>query len=170
MKLKAITYGIAMVCSVFGSFANADGLPMPQGMVILTVTGNIEHTNGDGVALFDAAMLQALEQRTTTSSTPWFDGPHDFSGPLGSAILDAVGAQGDVLSVIALNDYAAEVPAQDLRDHAVVFATHLDGRPMSVREKGPVFLIYPFDENPDLFNEVYFGRSVWQIAQIDVQG
>lgn len=39
---------------------------------------------------------------------------------------------------------------------------------MSVRDKGPLFLIYPFDDNPDLFDEVYFGRSVWQIAQIVV--
>ena len=153
---------------LFGSMAHADGLMEPQGPVVLTVFGNITHTNGDGVAQFDRAMLAALDQRTTTASTPWFDGPRDFDGPLAAAILDAVGAQGSMMRVIALNDYAANVPIDDARNFPVVFATHLDGNVMSVRDKGPLFLIYPFDEYPELFNEIYFGRSVWQIVQIEV--
>lgn len=160
---------ITLVFCLLGTLAVADTLPAPTGPVILTVTGNITQMNGEGVARFDQEMLENLTQRTTTTNTPWFDATHDFSGPTGAAILDAVGAQGTTLSVVALNDYAAEVPAQDLRDFPVVFATHLDGQRMSVRDKGPLFLIYPFDENADLFNEVYFGRSVWQIARIDVQ-
>lgn len=151
-----------------GSLANADALSSPEGPVILTVSGSITHTNGDGIAQFDQAMLDALEQRTTTAQTPWFDGQHEFRGPLGSAILDAVGATGTHLSVVALNDYAADVPLADMHAFPVVLATHLDGARMSVRDKGPLFLIYPFDENPDLFNEVYFSRSVWQIARIEV--
>ncbi|WP_322889788.1 MULTISPECIES: hypothetical protein [unclassified Yoonia] len=163
--IKHLLFAIlAMIASV----AQAADLPAPQGDVILTVSGNITHTNGDGVARFDRAMLEDLQQATVTTATPWFDDVHNFSGPLGAAILDAVGAQGATLRVVALNDYAATVPAADLHDLGVVFATHLDTRPMSVREKGPLFLIYPFDDNPDLFDEVYFGRSVWQIARIEV--
>lgn len=158
---------VALLC--IGSMAQADGLSAPQGAVILTVSGNITYTNGDGIAQFDRDMLEALEQRTTTATTPWLDGSHDFSGPLGSAILEAVGAQSQSLRVIALNDYSAEVPAQDMHDFPVIFATHIDGQQMSVRDKGPLFIVYPFDENPDLFNEIYFGRSVWQIARIEVQ-
>jgi hypothetical protein len=159
---------IFLVICLFGSVARADGLMEPQGPVVLTVFGNITHTNGDGVAQFDLDMLAALEQRSTTASTPWFDGPRDFDGPLAAAILDAVGAQGSMMRVIALNDYSANVPIDDARTFPVVFATHLNDKVMSVRDKGPLFLIYPFDEFPELFNEVYFGRSVWQITQIEV--
>lgn len=147
---------------------NAADLSAPQGPVVLTVSGNITNTNGDDVARFDQAMLEALEQRTTTAATPWFDSAHDFTGPLASAILEAVGAQGKTMRIVALNDYFADVPIQDTRDFPVVFATHFDGQMMSVRDKGPLFLIYPFDEYPELFNEVYFGRSVWQIIRIEV--
>jgi hypothetical protein len=157
-----------LVLCLFGSAAQADGLAPPQGPVVLTVFGNITHTNGDGIAQFDRAMLAALEQRSTTANTPWFDGPRDFDGPLATAILDAVGANGSTMRVIALNDYSANVPIDDARSFPVVFATHLNGEVMSVRDKGPLFLIYPFDEFPDLFNEVYFGRSVWQITQVEV--
>ena len=39
---------------------------------------------------------------------------------------------------------------------------------MSIRDKGPIFMIYPFDKNPELYNEKYFSRSVWQIKSIEV--
>ena len=44
----------------------------------------------------------------------------------------------------------------------------LDGKPMSIRDKGPLMLVYPFDLDADLYNEKYFSRSVWQIKEIEV--
>lgn len=159
---------LILAMCMMGPMAYAGGLTEPEGEVILTVSGNITHTNGPDVARFDRAMLDALERRTTTASTPWFDDAHDFEGPLAAAILDAVGATGSTMRVIALNDYASDEPVSDARDFPIIFATHLDGEIMSVRDKGPLFLIYPFDEFPELFNEIYFGRSVWQITRIEV--
>ncbi len=164
-----IALTLTAICVLFGAAAYADALPSPKGPVVLTVSGIITHTNDDGAAKFDQVMLDELAQRTTKTATPWLEGAHEFIGPLGSAILDAVDASGDTLRVIALNDYFADVPAQDLRDINVIFATAMDGKALSVRDKGPLFMIYPFDENPELFNEVYFSRSVWQITRIDVQ-
>ena len=153
---------------LFANTAIARDLAMPEGDVLLTVTGAIENTNANGVAVFDREMIEAIAQRDTTTKTPWFDSARTFSGPLGHALLDAVGASGKTLRIYALNEYSADVPAQDFRSHAVILATHIDGEVIRVREKGPLFLIYPFDEAPELFNEVYFGRSVWQIARIEV--
>ena len=39
---------------------------------------------------------------------------------------------------------------------------------MSIRDKGPLMLVYPFDLDQSLFNEKYFSRSVWQIKEIEV--
>jgi hypothetical protein len=79
-----------------------------------------------------------------------------------------LGATGSQLRVVAINDYAATVPWSDLDAYPVILATRHNGRPMSVREHGPLFIIYPFDEYPDLRSEVHFTRSVWQIARIEV--
>ncbi|NNJ67759.1 MAG: hypothetical protein HKP54_06935 [Boseongicola sp.] len=158
----------AIALLLFANMAVARDLAMPQGDVLLTVTGAIENTNADGAAAFDRSMIEALAQRDTTTKTPWFDTERTFSGPLGHAILDAVGATGKTLRIYALNEYSADVLTQDFRDHAVILATHIDGSVIRVRDKGPLFLIYPFNEVPELFNEVYFGRSVWQIARIEV--
>lgn len=146
----------------------ASELADPAGEVLLTVTGLIANTNGDGAADFDAAMLAALPGRDTVTETPWHEGTPTFTGPLGTALLDAVGATGGTLRITALNDYSVEVPVSDLRDYPVIFATHIDGTVMAVRDKGPIFLIYPFSEHPELLNEVQFGRSAWQIRSIEV--
>ena len=83
-------------------------------------------------------------------------------------MLEEVGATGSRLIIRALNDYAAEVPVIDAVDFDTILAIDMNGEPMTVRNKGPLFLIYPFDTNPDLYNEKYFSRSVWQIKEIVV--
>ena len=40
---------------------------------------------------------------------------------------------------------------------------------MPVRDKGPLFIIYPFDANPELKSQTYYSRSVWQVAKIVVK-
>ncbi|MCI5078683.1 molybdopterin-dependent oxidoreductase [Oricola sp.] len=146
----------------------ATALEQPTGSVILTVKGAITQTNSDGVAKFDQAMLAALPGREAMMKTPWIEDETRFSGPYLRAVLDEVGSKGSKLIVRALNDYAAEVPASDAIEFDTILAIKMNGKPMSVREKGPLFLIYPFDTNPNLYNEKYFTRSVWQIMEIEV--
>jgi hypothetical protein len=143
-------------------------LPAPGGPVVLTMTGRIARTNVPGAARFDRAMLAALPQGSFTGETPWTKGRVTFSGPLGAALLDLVGAQGTMLKVVALNDYASEVPVEDFRKHQVILATHRDGTEMAVRDKGPLWIIYPMDRDASLRNAVVYHRSVWQIRDIEV--
>lgn len=157
----------AVVAAFFSNCALA--LEKPTGDVILTVTGHVKNTNVERTAQFDAAMLGKLASRTGEMETPWTTGKVSFSGPLLRAILDEEGANGEKLSVKALNDYVVEVPMEDASALDTILATKMNGKVMSVRDKGPLFLIYPFDLNPDLYNEKYFSRSVWQIKEIEVQ-
>jgi len=166
MSYKVITAFSALL--LMASFT-ASALEAPQGNVILTVGGNISQSNVDGEAHFDRQMLEALEQHTLTTATPWTEGVSTFEGPLGRALLDAVGAQGTTLKVIAINDYSAEVPVSDLQQLPVILAMKADGVNLRVRDKGPLFVIYPFDDDASLATEVYYGRSVWQIKRIEVE-
>lgn len=147
----------------------AAALDAPKGEVILTVTATkLTHPNVDGTAQFDLAMLEKLAGRSATMETPWTTGEVTFAGPLLRAVLDAAGADGARLKVKALNDYAADVPIEDAKALDTILATRIGGKTMSVRDKGPLFLIYPFDQDSGLFNEKYFSRSVWQIKEIEV--
>lgn len=160
----AITLGAAFLSQ------EALALETPNGRVILTITGNITETNSDYGAQFDREMLLELGVGELTTDTPWTEGVNTFRGPRLSALLDAVGAPKDSnLSVTALNDYSANVPAQDAYEHNIMLAMDMNGDRMSVRDKGPIFILYPFAEDPSLNNEVIHNRSVWQVKSIAVK-
>ena len=57
---------------------------------------------------------------------------------------------------------------EDAQRYGVIVARLLDDKPMGVREKGPLFVIYPFDQQPELKSALYYSRSAWQLRTIDV--
>jgi hypothetical protein len=111
-------------------------------------------------------MLDALRNRTTVAETPWYDETHAFEGALLSDVVAAVGAEGHDLRVVAINGYEAVIPASDIAQFPIILATRIDGETLSVRDRGPVFIVYPFDLGPELRNESYFSRSVWQVVSM----
>ena len=144
-------------------------LERPKGHVILTVTGNIGVTNDGTNAEFDLDMLRALGRHVVRTRTPWTEGVSTFEGPLLRDVLAAVGARGRVVRAVALNDYKVDIPATDYAVNDVIVAYSLDDRVLSVREKGPLWVIYPWDDVPDLRGEVTYARSIWQMTRITVQ-
>jgi hypothetical protein len=147
----------------------AFALDAAPGKVVLTITGQVAHTNAGDRADFDMAMLEKLPQHSFTAATPWYAQPKTFTGPLLRDVLSAAGAHGAVLHAVALNDYKIEIPAADAEDFDVIVARLLDGKPMSVREKGPLFIVYPFDSRTELRSERYYSRSAWQLRTLDVR-
>lgn len=128
---------------------------------VLTVSGP-----GGVSATFDMAALDGLPQTAVTTTTPWYDGARTFSGPLLRTVLQRAGVTGTMLKITALNDYSVEIPAEDLDLYGVVLASRIDGKPLSVRDKGPLFVIYPFDSRTDLKQEKFYSRAAWQVAKI----
>ena len=145
-------------------------LGAPKGPVLLTVTGKITNTNRGETAVFDLEMLEGLEKGVISTTNPWMAGTNDFSGPYLSALLKAVGATGsNPLVVTALNDFVGSVPQDDISRFGLILATRKNGRPLKVRDKGPLFVVYPFLQKPEIFDEVHFCRSVWQIKSIEIR-
>ena len=69
---------------------------------------------------------------------------------------------------MALNDYLVEIPGEDVQRYDLVLARLLDDKPMPVRDKGPLFIVYPFSGHPELRNAVYYSRCAWQLKSIEV--
>ena len=143
-------------------------LQPPTGPVVLTVGGRVRMPNDGAQAQFDMTMLEALPQTSFTTRTPWYAQARRFTGPLLRDVLSAAGAQGSLIRLTALNDYRVDMPFEDAQRHDVIVARLLDDKPMAVRDKGPLFVIYPFDSRPELRGAVYFSRSAWQLWKIDV--
>jgi hypothetical protein len=141
----------------------------PKGAVILAVNGKISVKNTPDAAVFDAAMLDALPQQSFVTTTPWFKTPTKFTGPLLRDVLQALKANGTNIKATALNDYKINIPTEDALKYDIILATQIDGRVISVREKGPVFVIYPFDNHTELRSLTYYSRSIWQLKALSVE-
>jgi hypothetical protein len=158
-----------MAAFLASGLAWATTLGQPVEKPILTVSGKIANANKDGTAQFDRAMLESMGMVSFTTGTPWYKEPVSFEGVPLAKVMQAVGAKGDKLVAIALNDYSAELPMEDIAKYNVILALKRDGEYMPVRDKGPIFIVYPYDSNPDLKNQKYYSRSVWQVARIEVK-
>ena len=72
------------------------------------------------------------------------------------------------LKATAINDYAVEIPVEDAVEGGPIIAFMRNGAPMSVRDKGPLWIVYPYDSDPAYQTEVIYSRSIWQLDRIEV--
>lgn len=165
-------FGIAAAATgLFACIARpVHALEAPTGKVVLTIGGTLASTNDNGGASFDLALLQKLPQLSFSTKTPWYAQPRKFTGVALRDLLAAVGAPpGAALKAIALNDYRVDIPTDDVQRHGAMLAYLLDDKPMSVREKGPLVVIYPFDDKPELRSAVHYSRAIWQLRRLELQ-
>ena len=170
----AVISGLVLAGAMYDQVAiAAEGLPKPEGRVILRVFGKIENTtvtiDGKPTATFDRTMLENLSQASIRTHTPWTDGVVTYEGPLLRDLLARVGAYGAILSAIAINDYAIDIPADDAASYRVILALKMNGKYLTVRTKGPLWVIYPWDEREELQSETFYSRSIWQLKEIEVK-
>lgn len=147
----------------------AAGLASPKGKVILTISGNIKATNLNDTAVLDMEMIEAIGLEGFSTTTPWYNGPVKFEGVRMSKLLDLVGATGTTVTALALNDYKTDIPMEDFRKYPALMATKRDGAYMPVKDKGPLFIVYPYDSDITLKHQVYYARSAWQVARLIVK-
>lgn len=159
---------LILAALALGAAPAARALEPPGGAALLTIAGNVRSPNVGPTAVFDLAMLERLPRGEVHAKTPWYSTARRFSGPLLREVLQAAGARGARLQATALNDYRVDIPFDDVVRYDVVLATLLDGKPMPVRDKGPLFIMYPFERHPELRNPVFFSRCAWQVNRLDV--
>lgn len=144
-------------------------LPKPSGPVILVVSGAIKASNSVRGAEFDRDMLDALGLMEISTTTAWTDGVQRFEGVLLRSVLERVGADGTTITGIALNDYRAPIPIEDATLYDVLLASRMNGTDMQVRDRGPLWIVYPREEHPELLEPNYNDRWVWQLRELHVQ-
>ena len=172
LPIVCLTLSIAIAQSGYSKsdlIAENGTLKEPESRPILRVSGNIKVSKDGTTAFFDYAQLKTFKQHELKAKRPWFDDERTHTGPLLKDVLDFLQAKEANLKVIAHNSYTNEIPYEDIRDIDILLAIDKDGMPMRVRDKGPVYITYPFEDNPELQDERYYGRSVWMLKSIEVQ-
>lgn len=169
MRFMGIGRYAAIALVIFFGTASAESLPVPNQKPVLTISGRINTTNAGDTAVFDRASLEALGMVSFTTRTPWYKEPVTFEGVPLARLLARVGAEGDTIVATALNDYTSEIPMEDARTRKVILALKRDGRYLPVSDKGPLFIVYDFDHDPEARTPKYYQRSVWQVARLKIE-
>lgn len=149
--------------------ASACTIPQPKGEVILKVDGMINDCNEGLEVHFDEALFDALPHKTIKTENPWDQGSSTYEGVLLRDLMKYVKADGQTATFTALNDYRSDITLADIDKYDVILAYKRDGEKLSVREKGPFFVVFPFTDVPELAVESRYAQSVWQVNRITVK-
>ncbi|NTI19912.1 oxidoreductase [Agrobacterium rhizogenes] len=173
-KKLVIALGLLLVgIWLSADIANA-AIHIPKGCtpdVFLTISGKIGRTTNSANNAYEMSEREflALPTSTVATSTPWTP-KSDFTGPLLSKVLGEVGATGKTLRLIALDDFSVEVDADYLEKYGTILATSKDGVRLTIRDFGPVFVMYPRDSfGEELDTPAASSYLVWQLCGIDVE-
>ncbi len=135
---------------------------------LLTVTGEVQISDGSEALILDRNALEALPATTFETSTIWTDGVHSFTGVSLADLADELGILSGQFLATAINDYTVEIPVSDAVEGGPIIAYLMDGVEMSVRDKGPLWVIYPYDSDADFRSEVIYSRSIWQLDRLEI--
>jgi hypothetical protein len=118
----------------------------------------------------DAAHLAALPQKVLRTRNEFVDGTTEFRGPLARDVVALIGRGSATRAVMtALNDYSVEIDLAEFSRYEVILALAMNGAPLSRRDKGPIWVIYPMDQYPELQDPSYNNRLIWQLVRIELR-
>lgn len=109
--------------------------------------------------------LDALPQITIRTRTPWHQGEQVFAGPSLLGLINHHGIEGKLLLAEAINDYHSLIPIDELTPEHPILATRRNGKTMPVRDKGPIFIIYPYSSMGKVQARI-LSQSVWQLVRL----
>lgn len=167
-----IALALLVICLTASDRSAAETLPAPEGPVLLEVTGAIAVTNarddrGRPLAALDLALLERFGGTSLETETPWTQNRVVFEGIAGAQLIELLGVEAQTAVAVALNDYRVDIPVSDFREADLLIAYRRDGEVMRVRDKGPLWIVFPFSEDRKYSSNEYLARSVWQLHRLD---
>ncbi len=144
-------------------------IPAPSEKVILTLSGNIAVKNVGDTLQFDMPTLEKLGLVKYTVDDPWLNVTNTYTGILMSDLRKFAGASpsAKLIHMVGLDDYAVDLPFEDIEKWPVLLATRTNGSYMGVANNGPTRIIYPYHSysiDPVTYDDYW----IWNLATIEV--
>ncbi len=137
--------------------------------VLLTITHNMPQADQPKTITLTEHQLRDLPRLSFATTTIWTSGVQKFTGVPLRALLDHFGIEGRKVELSAANDYRITIPMSDIRPDAPIIAYERNGSPMSLRDYGPLWLVYNYDGDAAYRTRTVFSRSIWQLDHITVK-
>jgi hypothetical protein len=180
-RLAALAVAFLLATPAAAADLGKPGLP-----VVVTLAGKIANTNRpafdaeadlflkyhersfDKAAAFDIPMLEALGLHSVEVKIPEWPVPVTVEGPYLKDLLAAVGAEGDTVSLVALDGYASELNWSDVEALDWIVGIRADGRPLGLGQRGPLWVVYSYPDGRALTAEDEL-RWPWATFYIEIE-
>jgi hypothetical protein len=151
------------------SINQGSSIPAPTEAIILTVSGAINNKNAGNTLEFDMPTLEKIGLVKYTVSDPWEHKEVTYTGVLMSNLLEVadVPDSATTVRVVALDDYAADIPISEIEAWPILLATQADGEYITVDNNGPTRIIFPYDTYSDI--TAARNMSVWNNKQLEIR-
>lgn len=127
----------------------------------------LEIRSGNQKQTLEREELEAFPQTTIITKTPYFDGDITYSGPTLKHVIENFGLSGETqITFRALNDYQVSGNLEEVLELDAIITTRINANPLSIRERGPFWIILPLSDRPELDSENHHRFMVWQLQQI----
>lgn len=147
----------------------------------------VKDINGEAVESFSTEQLKTdFPQQTYDTRTPWTaeDETVIYRGPLLADVLSQTGqADGASVRVTAYDDFYSDINMDEIRSYEPIIAVERncteedrqsalcapeqDFRPIGIVEKGPMFMVWPYDLLPDYYHPSR--NAIWVFFPVSVQ-
>lgn len=135
---------------------------------ILTVSSLPVASGSEATVEFELEELRRIGEVTFSTTTPWTEGEQTFTGVPLATFVSSLDLKAGFLKATAVNDYAVEIPVSEALFDGPIIAYLKNDERMSIREKGPLWLVYPYDSDAKFRTEIVYSRSIWQLDRIVV--
>ena len=121
------------------------------------------------VITLDEAALAVLPETEFETATPWTTGVHRYRGPTLASVLGAQGVkQARLIEAVGLNGYRQQLDLSLFAGVPLTLVRFEDDKPLTRRNKGPLWLLMPFSAYPALDVSAIHSCMVWQVVRIEV--
>lgn len=158
MRARLKNFSVLIFLLVFSGLTSAQGKNK-----VLSVTGEVENPTS-----YTLENIKSFPQLLITTNTPWTNEAHTYKGPKLEDILNDAKAKGSWLTLKALDKYEVTLDFERIRQFAPILAWEDNGKKMSVRGKGPLWLILPKDHHEELQPQIFNDYMVWQLINVEV--
>jgi len=172
MRHKLFALAITAVLAITGATAANAAFDNPNKITV-------QDASGKEIGTFSIAQLKAgFSQQTYNTRTPWTqkDGKIAYRGPLLTDVLAKSGlAETPAIKVIAYDNFVSEIRMDEIRSYMPILAVERqctqddrvhdrceadqEFRPISMVEKGPIFIVWPYEKLPDTY--VPARNAIW---------
>ncbi|GAL32085.1 hypothetical protein JCM19240_5516 [Vibrio maritimus] len=111
--------------------------------------------------------LSSMPKATIDTELPWLEGMNQFTGvKLEELFTQANTPLPELITFIALNDYKVSIRQEDIKQYQPIIANRKNGKRMSIRDKGPYWVIFPLSQYPEIDNTNYHSMMIWQLKEV----